>query len=48
MIRQAGIENIFCADFSGLKDYEPEEFAKVVLAGWMNAAKVVCGRDFRF
>ena len=27
MIRQAGIENIFCADFSGLKDYEPEEFA---------------------
>ena len=48
MIRQAGIKNICCADFSELRNYEAEEFVKVVLAGRMNAVKVVCGPDFRF
>lgn len=48
MIRQAGIKNICCAEFDELKDYEAEEFVKVVLAGRMNAVKVVCGPDFRF
>ncbi|MBR3025560.1 MAG: bifunctional riboflavin kinase/FAD synthetase [Oscillospiraceae bacterium] len=48
MIRQAGIKNICCADFSELRNYEAEEFVKVVLAGKMNAVKVVCGPDFRF
>ena len=48
MIRNAGIGNICCADFSELKNYEAEEFAKSVLAGRMNAVRVVCGRDFRF
>jgi len=48
MIREAGIKNIYCADFSELKDYEAEEFVKVVLADRMNAVMVVCGPDFRF
>lgn len=48
MINAAGISNIYCADFSELKDYEPEKFAEAVLAEKMNAAMVVCGSDFRF
>ncbi len=48
MIREAGIKNICCADFSELKDCEPEEFVRTVISGKMNAAAVVCGPDYRF
>lgn len=48
MIRKAGIENIYCADFSELKDYDAEDFVKFVLEEKMNAGAVVCGPDFRF
>lgn len=48
MIRKAGIRNICCADFEELKDYEAEDFVRIVLAGRMNAVRVVCGPDFRF
>lgn len=48
MINKAGIRNICCADFSELKNYEAEEFVKIVLAEKMHASEVVCGPDFRF
>ena len=48
MIEKSGIENIYCADFSELRDYEAEDFARIILADRMNAKMIVCGNDFRF
>lgn len=48
MIRNAGISDIYCSDFSEIKDLGAEDFVKDILVGRMNAGAVVCGPDFRF
>jgi riboflavin kinase/FMN adenylyltransferase len=48
MINEAGIQHVYCADFSGLCSLSAEDFVKKILIDSMNAAVVVCGPDYRF
>ena len=42
------IEKIYSHDFADICGMDGETFAKEILCGEMNAAHVVCGKDFRF
>ena len=43
-----GVERVFKADFSRVKDLSPEEFCRDVLIGGCGAEYVLCGYNFRF
>ncbi len=48
LIGKTGAEYIFMPDFSVVRNMTPEEFVCKILRDKMNAAVIVCGRDFRF
>lgn len=48
IIEELGIDFIFAPDFSEIRGLSPEEFVSSVLIEKMNAAELVCGRDFHF
>lgn len=47
LIEQLGAEYVYMPDFGGIRNMSPEEFVGDILFKKMNAAAVVCGRDFR-
>jgi len=48
LLRQMGIERVYCPDFSQFHDFSGEEFVQKILIEALDAAVVVCGEDFRF
>ncbi|MBP3270713.1 MAG: riboflavin biosynthesis protein RibF [Ruminococcus sp.] len=47
-LEEAGIDYVYDADFSKLRELSAEEFIDRVLVGKMHAVCAVCGEDFRF
>ncbi len=47
LLEEMGIDYLFMADFSQLRDYSGESFADKVLCNTFNARLAVCGGDFR-
>lgn len=45
---EIGIEYVYAADFSELRDMSAEQFVREVLINKLRAVCVVCGEDFRF
>ena len=48
LISELGIGDIFCEDFSSIKDLSGEEFVRDFLKEKLSTCFVSCGRDFRF
>lgn len=48
LMEEKGVDYIYLPDFSDIKDMSPEDFVSQILMKKMNAAELVCGRDFRF
>ncbi|MCC8043643.1 MAG: bifunctional riboflavin kinase/FAD synthetase [Oscillospiraceae bacterium] len=47
LLEEMGIDYLFMADFSQLRDYSGEDFADKVLCNTFNSRLAVCGGDFR-
>ena len=47
-MKNLGIEEIFCPDFSSFMNLTPKEFAEDILIKKFNAKVLCCGSDFRF
>ena len=48
LMEALGVDTLIFADFSDVKDMEPAEFVKKVLAEKLNAKRVYCGFNYRF
>lgn len=48
ILDEYNIDYICCPEFESVKNMGTAEFAKKILKGKLNAAKVVCGKRFRF
>lgn len=48
MMKNMGVDNIYCPDFSEIKELSAEEFVRDILCGRLCAKKVICGYAFRF
>lgn len=48
MISSLGINQIYCPDFTDMKDMSGDDFAFHILKNKLNAGKVICGQRFRF
>jgi len=48
LLDRLGIDEMFCARFSGLQDLAPESFIRHLLVEALNVSHVVIGHDFRF
>jgi len=48
LLDKLGVDEMFCARFSGLQDLTPENFIRHLLVEALNVSHVVVGHDFRF
>ena len=48
LLDAAGVRRLYRLDFSEVKDWEPEDFVREVLAKRCRAKLLCCGEDFRF
>ena len=48
LLEGLGIDEMFCARFSGLQDLAPDSFIRHLLVDALNVTHVVVGHDFRF
>lgn len=48
LLRDAGCDDVVCADFDMYRDYPPERFVREVLVGELGCRVAVCGFNYRF
>lgn len=48
LLRDAGCDDVVCADFGIYRDYPPERFVREVLVGSLGCKVAVCGFNYRF
>ncbi len=47
-LEKLGVQEVFTADFTAVKDMSPAAFVEEILAGLLQAKQVVCGFNYRF
>ena len=48
LLREAGCDDVVCADFGEYRDFSPERFVREVLVGALGCREAVCGCNYRF